>query len=174
MVESPTLTLSMSTPSVILPSITLSGLRSVLLMPACGFRWGKKTTSTIVSTATALTTATTTVRITTATTKTKTTVRTTTATTKTATPTETTKTTTATTGQIDLGQPYRHHRIVRPKELLAPTASHTFRHHSVARRQNIYSGYLFHLYEREDFTKRHVNVLLSLLAFLLQQGNHPQ
>ena len=36
MVESPTLTLSMSTPSVILPSITLSGLRSVLLMPVCG------------------------------------------------------------------------------------------------------------------------------------------
>ena len=124
-------------------------------MPACNSRWATK----LVLKATASTT---------------TTVRTTTATTKTATPTETTKTTTATIGQIDLGQPYRHHRIVRPKELLAPTASHTFRHHSVARRQNIYSGYLIHLYEREGFTKRHVNVLPSLLAFLLQQGNHPQ
>ena len=60
-----TLTLSMSTPSVILPSITLSGLRSVLLMPACGFQWGNKTTSTIVSIATASTTTTTTVKITT-------------------------------------------------------------------------------------------------------------
>ena len=120
---------------------------------------GNKTTTKLVLTATASTT---------------TTVRTTTATTKTATPTETTKTTTATTGQIDLGQPYRHHRIVRPKELLAPTASHTFRHHSVARRQNIYSRYLFHLYERGGFTKRHYSVLPSLPAFLLQQENHPQ
>ena len=159
-----TLTLSMSTPSVILPSITLSGLRSVLLMPACGFRWGNKTTSTIVST----------VRITITKTTTATTKTTTTATTKTATATETTKTRTATTGQIDLGQPYRHHRIVCPKELFAPTASHAFRHHSVAGRQNIYSRYLIHLYEREGFTKGHDSVLPSLLAFLLQQGNHPQ
>ena len=184
-----TLTLSMSTPSVILPSITLSGLRSVLLMPACGFQWGNKTTSTIVSIATASTTTTTTVKITTSktttatatttvrtttATTTTTTVRTTTATTKTATATETTKTRTATTGQIDLGQPYRHHRIVCPKELFAPTASHAFRHHSVAGRQNIYSRYLIHLYEREGFTKGHDSVLPSLLAFLLQQGNHPQ